>query len=136
VRSSFYFSRTLDKERTKRDLQRRGVFSKLVFYTFPYFARHFSSRLKKNTRCDQILPAFNANFPYYHLFSALKLCLKCFCCCIARFRLLFAILKGSIVPLLQQTKGAPNLYRHSKLLTLLSNFHRCISVLFLNNSIC
>jgi hypothetical protein len=43
----------LDKVRAKRDLQRRGVFFKLVFYTFPYFARHYGKSHAKKTRATR-----------------------------------------------------------------------------------
>jgi hypothetical protein len=83
-----------------RDLQRRGVFFKLVFYTFPYFARHYGKSRAKKTRATRFScsrsfsPVLGANFPYYHLFWACKLCLKCrtdaaCSALVARFRLLF-----------------------------------------------
>jgi len=97
--SAAYSSRRLTKC-AQRDLQRRGVFLKLVFYTFPYFARHYGKSRAKKTRATRFScnrsssPVLGANFPYYHLFWACKLCLKCrtAAACsalVARFRLLF-----------------------------------------------
>lgn len=65
VVSVFIPQPTLDKVCAKRDLQRRGVFFKLVFYTFHILHVIMAKVVQgKHARPDSLS---RANFPYYHL---------------------------------------------------------------------